>query len=342
MAMSGGAPIAATPTAIEPDATLERVRALDMRLATIGYRIATANAHLCADLEPATGVQLHSIDQYPGVDRDRLQASFGFATRVAVGGVVSGSPAAAAGIVQNDSLARIGDQTIPPIFSADDRPRDPTALINRLYDDLAAGDPHAPMRFDVVRGDDRLAVSVTPVPACRSRFEVDFASGLDAEADGRLVKLHAGFFDRYADELVAVVVAHELSHNILRHRVRLNDQGVSRGIFAGFGRNVRYFRQTEVEADILAVHLLANAGYDPILAGRFWRDYGPGASAGFLASRTHPGWRDRAARSDAEAARIAAGQGAAIARDFVRRRDQPLDGDWQRLLSPNLSPDGAR
>ncbi|MHA3841499.1 peptidase M48 family protein [Sphingomonas aestuarii] len=330
------APLAATRSAVvEADATLERVRALDMRLASIGYRIATTNAHLCADLEPATGVQLHSVDQYPGVDRARLQASFGFATRVAVGGVVANSPAAVAGIVQNDSLARIGDQAIPAFLDAEDRPRDPTALINRLYDDLAVSDARAPMTFDIVRGDERRAISVTPVPACRSRFEVDFARGLDAEADGRLVKLHAGFFDRYPDELVAVVVAHELSHNILRHRARLNEQGVSRGILAGFGRNVRYFRQTEIEADILAVHLLANAGYDPLLAGRFWRDYGPSASAGFLASRTHPGWRDRAARSDAEAARIATGQGAVIAQAFVQRRNQRLDGDWQRLLKPD-------
>lgn len=336
--MIASAPLAAKRTATEPDATLERVRSLDMRLATIGYRIATTNAHLCTDLEPATGVQLHSVDQYPGIERERLQASFGFATRVAVGGVVAKSPAAAAGIVQNDSLSRIGDQPVPAIFDANDRPRDPTALINRLYDDLAVANVRTPMTFDVVRATGRTAIAVTPVPACRSRFEVDFASGLDAEADGRLVKLHAGFFDRYSDDLVAVVVAHELSHNILRHRFRLNEQGVSRGILAGFGRNVRYFRQTEVEADILAVHLLANAGYDPMLAGRFWRDYGPSASAGFLASRTHPGWRDRAARSDAEAARISGGQGAAIAQAFVQRRNQPLDGDWQSLLKTDAQP----
>src|SRR3546814_10543788 len=62
---------------------------------------------------------------------------------------------------------------------------------------------------------------------------------------------------------VAAPIAHELAHNILRHRERLEAKGVNYGLLSGIGRNVGYFRQTELEADILSVSLLANANYDP-------------------------------------------------------------------------------
>ncbi|WP_236547868.1 M48 family metallopeptidase [Sphingomonas sp. AX6] len=324
--------LCATPTRAQDGdaaAVFERVRAIDMRMASIGFRLATANAKLCRDLEPGTGVQLHTIDQYPSIDRSILTRQFGFDTRIAIAGVVEGSPAAEAGVIANESIASIGAYRTPAIAEA----KEPTELVNRMYDQVAAFDPTAPLDFRLVADGRSRVVTVRPVAACRSRFEVDFANGFGAEADGRLVKIRAAFFDTYPDDRVAVVIAHELAHNVLDHRKRLNAVGVDRGLLAGFGRNVRYFRQTEVEADILAVHLLANAGYDPALAGQFWRDYGPKYASSLFNSRTHPAWRDRAARSDAEAARIAQGQGGALASAFVLRRDQRLDGDWQSLIA---------
>src|SRR3546814_7590243 len=62
---------------------------------------------------------------------------------------------------------------------------------------------------------------------------------------------------------VAAPIAHELAHNILRQRERLEAKGVNYGLLSGIGRNVGYFRQTELEADILSVSLPANAHYDP-------------------------------------------------------------------------------
>src|SRR3546814_12675648 len=60
-------------------------------------------------------------------------------------------------------------------------------------------------------------------------------------------------------------------------------------------RNVGYFRQTELEADILSVSLLANANYDPHIALAFWHVYGPAHHSNIFNSRTHPGWETRVA-----------------------------------------------
>src|SRR3546814_13026983 len=94
---------------------------------------------------------------------------------------------------------------------------------------------------------------------------------------------------------VAAPIAHELAHNILRHRERLEAKGVNYGLLSGIGRNVGYFRQTELEADILSVSLLANANYDPHIALAFWHVYGTAPDSNIFNSRTHPGWETRSA-----------------------------------------------
>src|SRR3546814_1475933 len=86
-----------------------------------------------------------------------------------------------------------------------------------------------------------------------------------------------------------------LAHNILRHRERLEAKGVNYGLLSGIGRNVGYFRQTELEADILSVSLLATANYDPHIALAFWHVYGPAHDSNIFNSRTPPGWATRVA-----------------------------------------------
>src|SRR3546814_2491582 len=73
---------------------------------------------------------------------------------------------------------------------------------------------------------------------------------------------------------LAAAVAHELAHNILRHRERLDAADVARGLFKGFGRSARLFRQTEIEADRLSAWPMRGAGYDPPAAVRFWGRFG--------------------------------------------------------------------
>src|SRR3546814_13525483 len=78
-------------------------------------------------------------------------------------------------------------------------------------------------------------------------------------------------------------------------RERLEEKGVSYGLLSGIGRNVGYFRQTELEADILSVSLLAHANYDPHIALAFWHVYGPAHDSNIFNRRTHPGWDTRVA-----------------------------------------------
>ena len=83
-------------------------------------------------------------------------------------------------------------------------------------------------------------------------------------------------------------------------------------------------RQTETEADLLGMHLLRNAGYDPQLAVTFWRDHGGDVDGGLFRSRTHPSSKARAQAIADEIARIPAGSGRPYSPPLLASRDQPL------------------
>ena len=62
--------------------SLDALRAADVRVLSVGYRLATANAPFCRAIENAAGMTLHHIGQYP--DAAAARATFGFAGDYAV------------------------------------------------------------------------------------------------------------------------------------------------------------------------------------------------------------------------------------------------------------------
>lgn len=309
-------------------AWFEAMRQADLQLATTGFRLSTAAAPLCDRQEPGTGLQLHSLSQYGGDAREAARKHFGFTTPIAVEGPVAGSPAAKAGIAQDDSIVRIAGVS-PPAETTETASTQPLIDFLSRIADLP---PTQPIEVVAMRGDREVRFTVAPVAACRTRYELRIADSFDARANGDLVQITSKYLEAVDAALLPALVAHELSHNILRHRERLAAAGAEFGLASGFGRNVGLFRQTEIQADILSVHLLARAGYRPELAARFWREAGPKIMAGMIRSRSHPAIEDRVATVEAEAARIKAAGDTPPLPAFFADRDKPLDGNWQPLL----------
>jgi predicted Zn-dependent protease len=119
---------------------------------------------------------------------------------------------------------------------------------------------------------------------------------------------------------------------MLRHRHRLEAAGARWGMASGFGRNVGLFRETEMEADRLAVHLLARAGYDPARGAIVWpiveRETG---AIGLARSRTHPPASQRVAITEDEV-RLLAPPGDDRPPALLAHRHRPLTGKWRALL----------
>lgn len=301
----------------EPVGFHEALRAADTRLAAIGHRLATANVSLCDRVQPATGVVVHALGQYGAVGREAARQAFGFDTPVAIEAVVPAAPADRAGVRPDEGLTAVDGVVL-------DGGGEGTVDRDQALDLLERGDSDAPMRLTLRQRDVTRTVKVTPVPACRARFELLLGRGAFAGSDGRVVHLGERFFERYRDEEIAVVVAHELAHVILRHPDRLTAAKVDRGMLRELGRNGRLFRRTEGEADELGVHLLANAGYDPLSAARFWRERGGDLDAGVFRARTHPSSRARAKAIEAIAASIPA-RPKPTRPALLFSRDEPLD-----------------
>jgi len=287
--------------ATDDRALFDAMRAADLRLATIAWRLATANVTLCRDTAPTPGLVIHAIDQYEPALRKELPATFGFEGPVAVEAVVPGSAADKAGIAPDDTILAVDGQplAVDPAGATQANSATRDAAQRRI----AAEPADRPLRLTILRHGERRDVTVAAQPGCRSRFEMMIGPDLTASADGDIVQIGSRFFERFDDRIIAVVVAHEFSHNILHHRERLDAAGVKRGLLSEFGRNGRLFRQTETEADLLGAHLMRNAGYDPQDAVRFWREHGGEVDGGLFRSRTHP---SSSARADAVAAEIAA------------------------------------
>ena len=304
-----------------PDGFFAALRTVDARMAAIGHRLATANAPLCDRLAPTPGIALHALGQYEPEMRAEARAAFGFAAPVSVETVVPGSAAARAGLADDDALVAVNGESVggnlPP--KADSAERGAAlALIARAPADR-------PLRLEVLRGGRRFSLTVPPSPGCRGAFEVLLGPKMEASSDGAVVQVGSRFFERYRDDEVAVVVAHELAHIILRHAARLDAAGVKRGLLAEVGRNGRLFRRTEDEADLLGLHLLRNAGYDPRVAVRFWREHGGDVDGGLFRSRTHRSSKARAERLEAELAALPASAPTPYRPAILATRDSPLE-----------------
>jgi predicted Zn-dependent protease len=85
---------------------------------------------------------------------------------------------------------------------------------------------------------------------------------------------------------------------------RLNEAGVQRGLMQQLGRNARLTLATEIEADRLSIWLMANAGYDPQGAIRFWTRYGKQRGKGIFSAPTHYRWTKRVALFQEEIAKL--------------------------------------
>ncbi len=317
---------ASVESAIEAARSLVALRAMDARVLTIGHRLAVANADLCPDRAIAPGIVVHGLSQYGPDHRQAAKAAFGLGEQPAILALARGGAAAAAGLREDDQLIRVGDGIFAP-----DAPGEASsyAVVGGWTVQLEKGLQAGTVPVDILRNGQKLTVSISPEQGCPSRFQVVVASRFGGKADGNYVQLTSNLVHRVQDDgELAAVLAHELAHNILRHRDRLNEAGVSRGVLKYFGKNASSIKQTEIEADRLSVYLLERAGYPPAAAEAFWRRFGPQHPWGPFGTPTHPGWRSRAQSLAEEAAELKRRKDAGETRplpDFMQMRQGAPD-----------------
>ena len=296
---------------------LTAMRALDLRVAVIGHRLAVANQGWCREQAWVGGFVLHDISQYGAEYRPAAIEAFGLDQGPGVLALVPGGPADRAGLRTDDILLAFDGRPVPRGTPGRSGSFAQMELILAALDEAFA-DGRAVLALR--RGGERPSVTVEAARGCATRFQLVPGGRMNAQADGVYVQLTTALAQYARDDAeLAAILAHEFAHNVLGHRVRLNQAGVRRGVLANFGNNARRIRETEIEADRLSVYLMERAGYDPEGAVRFWSRFGR-RGLNFLGSPTHPNWRLRVQSFEAEIARIRAARAAGRAPEpeFVR------------------------
>ncbi len=194
----------------------------------------------------------------------------------------------------------------------------------------------------------RLVSSIPPEfqhPEFQYYFKIVNARDINAFAlPGGPMYVNRGMIEAAHNEgEMAGVMAHELSHEILRHGTAQATKAQKYGLLAGIlgiggqilggpagaaaqiaGQGVgvyflKFSREYETEADLMGARIMANAGYDPRdLANMFKtieRESG-GSSGGFLSD--HPSPADRYARINQEAQYLRVANPIRDTRDFDR------------------------
>ncbi len=265
---------------------LERRLEEDRRVQSVYFRLATANAGLCARQAPFLGLAVHALASY---DRKLhpAAAALGVTATPSIAYVLDGSPAAAAGFRPGDA-----------ILALDGEPARET-IADQLQSHLDAAEG-APVRFTIERAGQRLDIAPLGAPACDP-----FVAIVDAKVPKALEESDALILDRAllqtlrTEEDLALVLAHQLAHATLGHagaKRRNAALGRAAGTVADalaakavgdpspdetFSRAgaeagaLLYSAAFEAEADYVSLYLLARAGYDSAGAEEVWRRLPP-------------------------------------------------------------------
>lgn len=283
-----------TPSVAAASADLAAYQALaqqDLRLATIGYRLAQANAPFCDRKTQNIGWVLHDEAQYP--DTALAKTAFVFRSPVAISSVVTGGEAAQQGLQAGDGITAVdGIDVTGPNIVKNGRATARIEKIQTLLNDAFAKSGAVVVSMKTAAG--MKDVTLQPPKMCSSQYWVDTKTKLDAGADGVSVRVTQGMmaFAAADDAELAAVVAHEMAHNLLRHRDRLLATGGAK----------KQVLATEIEADRLSVWLMQNAGYDPAAAARFIERFGRKTGLGIFSDGSHLRWRNRQMLMQAEIA----------------------------------------
>jgi hypothetical protein len=249
-----------------------------------------ANADLC-------GEKVSSVTGMVAIDRQSVaqdlrataQRLYGVADGVTILDVVPGSPAEQIGLQPRDVItgAAKGTGVMPSGWT----------LSGLTVQDLAKiilNSDGGPLTILVRRSGNIFPLVLMPGRGCSYPIESIFDDRFNAFADGNRIVVFTGLFNHVPDDReVAVIIGHELAHNILRHVEKQQGNAAAAGAaglvldigLLALGVNTQgaitrasmqagaraYSQEFESEADYLGLYMLARAGFEIDIAPDLFR-----------------------------------------------------------------------
>ncbi|MGH7289402.1 MAG: M48 family metalloprotease [Myxococcota bacterium] len=218
------------------------------RAADVTSRVRIAGAELCGDkIRAALGIVALSNEDLPRLFGQRgfwrqfrvvFEEAQGITDRVRVLHVAPRAPADAAGLRAGDIVVSLAGRPV----------RDAGHLAILQSEQL-----EATYEMEVSRAGSARTLTIDRVAECWYDLAITVAAFPNAFADGRIIYATTGLLRTVeSDDELALVIGHELAHNVLGH-------------------SVKSFKRSEQEADYLGCYFAALAGYDVAQASPYWR-----------------------------------------------------------------------
>jgi PDZ domain/Peptidase family M48 len=261
-----------SPAAEAQSAGSTTLRQDDLRVGIVAYRLALAGSPLCRERYPLTGLLFHHLAEYEPGDQPLMVGRYGLDRGPGVLTVIAGTPAARAGLAAGDVLLAVNGRPLPTGRSLLGEPRREKwrRLADEAEEELETALRQGPVDLRVLREGREVELRLGSIPACLGRVRLARSTQVNAFATGRTVVMTLSMlnFLRNDDEL-AVVLGHELAHNIFHHRAIRSEEGILHGL----GIKPSAVWKREEAADRFGLRLMAAAGYDLDSAIPFWRRY---------------------------------------------------------------------
>lgn len=291
-ASSQKAPIASAETAeglggvelTRPDDTtfedvLAEYQAFNQRLSRVAAPLQIANASLCPDTIRDPGFYTHRLEDYPAPIRPMAEIMLGLETNgLFVREVRSGTSAAQQRIEPGDQIIAVNQNKISsdPMMTTYNE-----AVLRNGFDSVLSK-----VKIRTPEGRDYVA-RIRPQTACAIPAKVVFSQRVNGHTDGREVLITSALMTSVPDDTnLALVIAHEMSHVIGGHAGKPQSQGL------------------ELEADRMALVLMARSGYDVDGAMAYWERASHPHDGGAANDSSHPSTQARYENFRAELARI--------------------------------------
>ena len=277
-------PTASIESAARPaDTTFEDVLAeyqeLNQRLARVAAPLRLENAKLCPATRRDPGFSIHKLEDYPKSVRPIAEAFLGVKPGgIYVRAVRPGTSAAKARIEPGDQILAVNEN---PISSEKLMQTYNRAVLRNGFDSVLSK-----VRIKTTTGQEFLA-RIRPDTACDIPAKVVFSNDINGHTDGRDVLITSALIRSVPDDTnLALVIAHEMAHVIGGHFNQAPTQAL------------------ELEADRMALVLLARAEYDIDAAVAYWETAEHPHEGGSAAQSSHPSTRARYENFQKELVRI--------------------------------------
>ncbi|PCJ24853.1 MAG: hypothetical protein COA96_08440 [SAR86 cluster bacterium] len=248
------------------------------RIQDVGFPLLQAAVSFCGpNVVESIGLDVATSYDFEESFQRAAQEALATSASVTVMNAIDGGPSAVAGIQSKDTILAVNGNPIVTGANAS------AIFSNLLKEELDSNDS---IVLSIDREGASIDFEVSSVDVCDYNISLVLTDDLNAYADGSnvyITRRMLRFTD--SDKELALVIAHELAHNIMNH-VRKRRQNYSLGLLvdlaarsqgidtSGLFRDMTadaYSQAFEAEADYVGMYILARTGMDLDGAIYFWR-----------------------------------------------------------------------